>query len=38
MISVNNLKDNKFMERVKDSKSKSTQEAIQEFKKMAENL
>ena len=32
------FKDNKFMERVKDSKSKSTQEAIQEFKKMAENL
>jgi hypothetical protein len=26
------------MERVKDSKQKSTQEAIQEFKKMAENL
>ena len=32
------FKDNKFMERVKDSKQKTTQKAIQEFKKMAENL
>ena len=32
------FKDNKFMERVKDSKSKTTQKAIAEFKKMADNL
>ena len=32
------FKDNKFMVRVADSKKKSSQQAIGEFKKMAENL